>query len=357
MVQVDAAASQPNRLLSQAQSILGEPGKRLRALLEQVRTAQAQLLAEQRELAEAIEEARGRIHGQPADDSETGRLALSQLRRSEEELLARRDRSHNAANALRLAGWRIAVSLRHLESAQQVLSDTAAERATTASNRLIEERVIEAQENERQRLAREIHDGPAQILANGIFQLEYFERLARQRPTELAKELAGLKQDLRTGLTEVRHFIFDLRLPSLRDLGLRASLQRYTQELADRSGIQVELDCDEHFERLSDVQETTIFRIVQEALQNVRKHARASKAKVTLRHCGAGFVVTVEDDGAGFTVEAAGPRETKHFGLTSMRERAQLIGGELVVDSRANEGTRVTLRMPAESDEDAERSR
>lgn len=207
-------------------------------------------------------------------------------------------------------------------------------------------RALEVQEEERQRLAREIHDGPAQVLANAIFELEFCQRLLEKDPSRLEAELTRLKDDLREGLAEVRHFIFDLRPGPLADLGLVATLRRYAESYQSRFGLALELDLDDDLQRLSPAKEMAIFRVIQEALQNARKHSGAGWIGVSLRRDGDYLVATVEDDGRGFEAKAVPATTTRHFGLLSMQERAQLIRADLQIASEPGRGTKVSLRVP-----------
>ena len=200
-------------------------------------------------------------------------------------------------------------------------------------------------EEERYRLARDIHDGPAQVLANAVLELQYCERLLTRDPTALPAELAQLEASLRDGLVEVRRLIFDLRPPALVEMGLSTSLRRYAEEFRQRAHIAVTLSIPETEERLASTQEAAVFRIVQEALQNVRKHAGATHVWLRVRQRAADWVVEVSDDGNGFVVDyVTGGRPT--LGLISMRERAQAIGARFEVSSAPGEGTTITVVVP-----------
>lgn len=207
-------------------------------------------------------------------------------------------------------------------------------------------RIMEAQESERRRLAREIHDGPAQVLANAIFSLQYCRRLLERDVETTKEELAHLEANLRQGLTEVRHLIFDLHVPSLSELGLEAALRQYLQNYQDRFGINVRLDLKDLQARLPATLEFAVFRIIQESLQNVYKHANASQVTVTSYRRGSQLVFTVADNGRGFDLRELPTRAGRHLGLVGMRERAALINGFLKVDSQPGKGTTITLIVP-----------
>lgn len=205
---------------------------------------------------------------------------------------------------------------------------------------------LEAQEEERRRLAREIHDGPAQVLANATFQLEYCQRLLERDPIRAATEIDRLKGDLREGLAEVRSFIFDLRPGPLAEYGLAATVHRYATNFQSRSGIAIDLDLNFEIQRLSPTKEVAIFRIVQEALQNVRKHSRSARVRITIDSRVDTLFVAIVDDGVGFDSRARTEAGERHFGLSSMEERARLIRSDLRIMSVLDKGTTVELRVP-----------
>ena len=210
---------------------------------------------------------------------------------------------------------------------------------------LVQLRALQGREEERQRIARDIHDGPAQVFANAIFELEFCQRLLVKDPQRLEAEMIRVKGNLREGLAEVRQFIFDLRPGPLAELGLAATIRSYAESFQARFGIKATVELDDSLGRLSPSCEMGVFRILQEALQNVRKHSGAANVRIELRQDSASVVVVVEDDGHGFDVTAV-ERAKGHYGLESMQERARLLRGELHIDSRPGQGTRVMLDVP-----------
>lgn len=210
-----------------------------------------------------------------------------------------------------------------------------------------------AQEAERHRLAREIHDGPAQALANAIIALEFVERAIRSggnsTQVRALEEVERIKSTLREGLTEIRRFIFDLRPTMLQDRGLAATVEHYIATYQSLFPMPIDFACDPDLPRLTNDQELTAFRVVQESIQNARKHARASRTSVDIHFNGQFVVVSVEDNGRGFSPE----RVTAHLmggaGLRGMRERAALVGGSIDIRSEQGEGTHITLTIPLRS--------
>jgi two-component system, NarL family, sensor histidine kinase DegS len=202
-------------------------------------------------------------------------------------------------------------------------------------------RIVQAQEAERQRMAADIHDGPAQVLSNGIFQVEYLTRMLQPAERAAHSELAFLRDMLRTGLDEVRSLIADLRPPVV-DVGLEVAIPERAQQLEERHGIAVEVSVEGIDARLSRAARASVLRILQEALQNVRKHAAASRISIGLE----GDTLVIADNGRGFDLMRLASAAGRNFGLQFMRERAELMGAQLHIESRQGEGTRILLRLP-----------
>jgi two-component system sensor histidine kinase DegS len=209
-------------------------------------------------------------------------------------------------------------------------------------------RVIEAQETEKQRLARLMHDGPAQLLTNVILQAEICQRLLDSDPSRARTELENLKSEVNKTFQRTRMLIADLRPMMLDDLGLVPTLRRYVRSWKEETGIEAEFVSTGQEHRLAPHAEVTVFRIVQEVLENASKHANPSHVKVTLRLEGETTRTIIEDDGVGFDVEEALARadEQRTIGLALIRDRAQMLGGTLDIDSIAGRGTRVVLEIP-----------
>ena len=211
------------------------------------------------------------------------------------------------------------------------------------------QRVLESLEAERERLYRDVHDGPAQVLANAVFEVEYLERIAERAPADvrstLRTELANLKSQFRSSLDSVRGMIYDLRPPVLSELGLAEAIRNYANEYQSRYGLRVECHLDTTDTGLLPMQELAIYRVMQEALQNVHKHAQASVVGIVWQCAKDQVVLHCTDDGIGFDLVKAA-RRAKSVGLLSMRERAELIGGRLQIQSTPGAGTAVTLHLP-----------
>jgi signal transduction histidine kinase len=208
--------------------------------------------------------------------------------------------------------------------------------------------VFQIIEEERMRIARDMHDGPAQSMANLVLQAEILERLITRDPQLVVNELADFKDAVRTVLDETRRLIFDLRPMTLDDLGLVPTLRKFVKEFGERAGIAATLRVTGQEARLPGSLEATVFRIVQEALNNARKHGTPSAVEVTTKFQPNSLEVSVRDNGVGVDVPAmqATLDTTRHFGLVSMRERTELEKGTFQLVSSPGEGAEVRLAFP-----------
>lgn len=210
-------------------------------------------------------------------------------------------------------------------------------------------KIIEAQEQERKKLSREIHDGPAQMLANVMMRSDLIERVQRERgPEEALVEIRSLKVMVRNALYEVRRIIYDLRPMALDDLGLVPTLRKYLQTTEDyniNSGVRLNFVNVGQVIRLPSDMEVALFRLVQEAVQNSLKHAQPKHIQVKLSISKELVTVVIKDDGKGF--DAAIQKEGS-FGLVGMRERIELLEGSMTIDSQPGAGTLVLIQVPYE---------
>lgn len=243
---------------------------------------------------------------------------------------------------------RLELAAAHIASSLAYLTGIGSAPAEKGDTREISARVLDGIEDERQRLYREVHDGPAQVLTNAIFEIEIFERIADRAQADvraqLLSELASLRAQLRDSLENVRGMIFDLRPPALATLGLSEAMRAYGAEFQSRVGLTVEADLRAGPTGLTPEQELAIYRILQEALQNVQKHAHAHTVKVGWRREAGRWSLSVVDDGVGFDLVRAAKR-SKSYGLVTMRERAEVIGGAFEIHSTPGSGTAIVLSV------------
>lgn len=207
-------------------------------------------------------------------------------------------------------------------------------------------KIIEAQEEERKRLSREIHDGPAQTLANVLLHSEIIERIYDDRGIEAAmKEFRELRKMVRSSLEEVRRIIYDLRPMALDDLGLIPTLKKYLRTFEERHDILIHFQKFGQERRLPHQFEIAIFRLVQEAVNNAYKHGEATEIKVKIEIATSKVIIVIKDNGKGFDPSI---KKEGSFGLVGMRERVNMLHGKIELQSKLNQGTTVYIEIPLE---------
>jgi sensor histidine kinase degS len=229
-------------------------------------------------------------------------------------------------------------------------------------------RIIKATEEERYRISREIHDGPAQELANVLFMTTITERLMDRDMDEAKKTLVDLRGEIRKCLTGVRQIIFDMRPMALDDLGLPQAVEQLIRLFGERGKLRGTFSLEGTYYALPKHVEIAIFRIVQEALNNVVHHAKTDKVRVRMHYTAQALTVLIADDGIGFDTNRV-PEEKeesdaldmetqrrlrgRHFGVIGMEERAKIIGAAIQILSEPGKGTKVHLRVQNRIMEDA----
>ena len=227
------------------------------------------------------------------------------------------------------------------------LAETLAARAAIAvdlSERVSRDairRVVAAQELERRRLARELHDETGQALTSILLGLKPLEQSVETEEARAA--VASVRELVVSTLQDVRALAVELRPAALDDFGLVPAVERLTATFREQSGLRVDLEAQLGDERLPSEVETALYRVVQEALTNIVKHARAGHVSVLLSRKGGAVVAVIEDDGSGF--DPAGTREDA-LGLAGMRERVGLVGGRLRIESTSETGTTLVAEVP-----------
>jgi PAS domain S-box-containing protein len=229
--------------------------------------------------------------------------------------------------------------------------------ANEAAMRDLSMRLINVQEQERRLIAQELHDELGQLLTATKINVDLARRkLAQQAQRVPADAMTSLLARLKDTsllvdkvLTNVRAITVELRPTLLDDMGVVPTLRWYLARFAERTGIQVQLDAPELPARLRPETETAIYRVVQEALTNIARHAQAHQVQVQLACAGETVIASVEDDGLGFDVEAWSerPGEQQTLGLTGMQERAMLLDGRVEIRSQPGQGTRIEIELPA----------
>jgi two-component system sensor histidine kinase DegS len=338
-----AVSSEPSALLASAHAIVAEQLDRLRALHQSAVQRLAAIEGELRQAERLLDEANmqqrfAAERGLPVSASVAQRA--SHFRSSYEAL----EREHAG---LRRAVRQLDQLVRQIDMSSATLSGSAEGDVADPWVQALRAQAIMGREEERIRLAREVHDGPAQVLANAMMGLEHCRSLLKDARLErLGEVLSRMSEASRDGLAEVRRFIADLRPGKLDEQGLVAALDDYVRRYRDAVSAPVSFEADP-LPRLPPETEIVLYRIVQESLQNVRKHARGAAVHVTLVIRQNQIALSIRDEGPGFDPRVVARRAGREsWGLTSMRERAELIGARFVVTSRPGHGTEVTVSLP-----------
>lgn len=214
--------------------------------------------------------------------------------------------------------------------------------------RKLSELVIEAQEAERRRIARDLHDSVNQVLSSVAFRLGMIDSQISADNKELKEELERAKVLLTKGIDEIQRISDDLRPSELDALGLLPALRSLCRDFQKKTNLALRLDCDPFAKRLSDTAELTLYRIIQEALNNIEKHSEASEATLRLNWGGTCINLAIHDNGKGLdSISERGKRPRKWgMGLLNMRERAAYLGGTFSIQSIRGQGTEIVVRIP-----------
>ena len=207
------------------------------------------------------------------------------------------------------------------------------------------EQVIQAQEDERRKISRQIHDGPAQVLSNFILQTEIATRLFDNDPDQARAELENLKEAASSSFVKVRDYIFELRPMMLDDLGLVPTIRRYTEAFKEKTGLDITMLNTGVERRLEPHQEVMLFRAVQELLANVRDHAQATQVKVMIDIDETTARAAVEDNGRGFDPAFLEGEEAEGHSLIQLIDKIERLGGSMEVDTKPDEGTRISITL------------
>ncbi len=292
------------------------------------------------------------------------RLKVLVKRREEAEILSRRKelelRLKNAEMNLKKAEnltSKIGIALEFLGDNYDSVQSSA---KGIEEKQDIGRRIILAQEEERKRIAMDIHDGPAQSLSNVVIKSELCERLIDKDLTEAKKELRSLKKIVRDSTKEVRRIIYNLRPMSLDDLGFSAMIQKYMDDFEEETGIEGELVILSHEKIADSVKNLFIFRITQELLNNVRKHSDASFVEVRIDITDELIQLQVRDNGKGFdplreSGKDLGSLKSQEIymsglGLKNINERVNLLNGKISIESNKDMGTKVECVIPNSSE-------
>lgn len=239
----------------------------------------------------------------------------------------------------------ISIALSYLEG--NVFS--ALDDAEKNSEMFVGIKILEAQENERKRIARDIHDGPAQHMANVVMKVDICKKVIEKDLEEGFKELADLKESVKEALKEVRNIIFDLRPMSLDDLGLNQTIQATVKLISEETGLDIELKLKPMKDEIESIIQVAVYRIIQEIFNNIKKHSKAKHVVVRLDFGTKYLMLIMSDDGVGFNVEETLERvKTKgySYGLIGIFDRVNQLQGDIHIDSSKGVGTVYKVKLP-----------
>ncbi len=330
-------------MLEAAHAIIAEQIARLRELHQSAQQRLGRLEAEVRSAERQLDElsTQSRFAGEHALPGAEALAHREREARQQHEANLREQR--NLRHSLR----QLDQLVRQIDMSSATLDGDSEGNPADPWEQALRAQVIMGREEERTRLAREVHDGPAQVLANALMGLERSQTLlAEQRLDRLGDLLRQMSETMRESLREVRGFIADLRPGKLEEQGLVGAVQDYLRRYRDSVNAAVSLEL-EPLPRLPAEIEIVLYRIVQESLQNARKHARNAPIHIAMFVRQQVLTLNIRDEGPGFDPREVARRAGREsWGLTSMRERAELIGARFTVTTRPGHGTEVSLCLP-----------
>jgi len=206
-------------------------------------------------------------------------------------------------------------------------------------------KIIEAQENEKKRISRDIHDGPAQSLANVIFKAEYASKIIDTSPVKAKREIAELQEDVRNTLKDIRKIIYDLMPMSLDDLGLVPTIKKLISNIMDNYSIDVDFHVTQSSVIDNQLTNLMVFRVIQEAFNNIVKHSKCKNVKMRLHVSDIEIDVMIVDDGVGFDV-LKNIDKPLGYGLYNMKERIEIVNGTIEINSAINKGSTIKIIIP-----------
>ena len=221
------------------------------------------------------------------------------------------------------------------------------EREEAETRMEVQRRLMDQREKERQGIARDIHDGPIQTLASTAFNIQFLKESYADPALNL--ELNQISMNVKSAVRELREVVNNLRPPSIIRFGITRAIMMHAEDLRERyPETEIELDLDEGGVRLSDQACLTLFRVFQEGMNNIFRHAEATKVWVRYAVDADHFVLDLRDNGAGFHAPKDYGQLTRggHFGLAGMKERVEAVGGAFVITSKPGAGTTITVRGP-----------
>lgn len=210
--------------------------------------------------------------------------------------------------------------------------------------------IIESQESERRKIARELHDGPAQSLASVLIRLDLINQLWDEGEERISEELAAVKNMGQGCLADIRRLMFDLKPTLVQDEGLAVTLQEYFNDYEAKYNFTINYTIFGYQRKYDISLEIALYRLVQEALTNIRKHAGVSEATVKIEDKGNLLTLMIKDEGKGFNLNEVEEKQ-ESYGILGMRERVELFGGEIDIISALGKGTQVIIKVPVKEEQ------
>lgn len=207
-------------------------------------------------------------------------------------------------------------------------------------------KILEQQENERSRIARDLHDSVVQVLTNVIHKCEMCSKIIDVDAIRAKLELEIMSKNLRDSINEIRNIIYDLRPMSFDDLGLNTTLESLVNDIKSRTTMEIGLSIEGERNELSNIIKLTIFRIVQECTNNSLKHSKGKKLDILLKYQEDNIYIRVSDDGVGMKAENTGNSKLTGFGLHMMKERVELLNGTIDISTEEENGTTIEVKIP-----------
>jgi two-component system, NarL family, sensor histidine kinase DegS len=341
MIKDELEVTSPGGAGMDLQAELEETRRALREvtlMIEQSRGELSKLMQRNAAITAHLQQAQGQAGKLPPEEL---RMAYDSALDAQQRLLVMRgqlDKLQNDKN--------------HLEKLKAVLERVHSQNSGTTVNdkagkgkMASVEMLVNAQEAERQRLSRQMHDGPAQALSNFILQTEIAMRLLEVDPVQAREELSNLKVSAMGTFQKVRNFIFELRPMMLDDLGLVPTIRKYAEAFREQTSLEVNVTFTGSERRLEPYIEVMIFRAIQELIGNAARHSQATTVKILLDMGDQLVRVTVDDNGKGVDAEIL--EQGSSLGLKLIKERAEMLGGTFEIDSAVGKGTRVGFSVPA----------
>jgi two-component system sensor histidine kinase DegS len=317
--------------------------KEIAMMLEQSQVEVNKLAKRNASITSHLQQIQSQFDTMPRPDI---RMAYDSALDAQQRLFVMRGQAEKLQSDQRHIERYLALGERIIQSIDSGVSPGVADSVGSSTSEMIE-MIIQAQEAERQRLSRQMHDGPAQALSNFILQTEIAMRLFDMDQEKAREELENLKVAATDTFRKVRDFIFELRPMMLDDLGLVPTLKRYIDATKEQSGLDIRINVSGSERRLQSYQEVMIFRAIQELLNNAVHHSQANviKSHLDMGDDLSNIKIIVEDDGKGFDTDTI--TEKGGMGLKVIRDRVEMLGGLMEVDSVIGQGTRVSFQMPA----------